>query len=34
MSAFFQVIIPWMVTFAIGLFIAWLIWGNDNARQS
>jgi hypothetical protein len=34
MPVFLQVLIPWMVAFLIGLFIAWLIWGNDDARQS
>ncbi len=34
MSPYFQVIIPWMIAFLIGLLIAKLIVGNNNADRA
>jgi hypothetical protein len=34
MPVFLQVLVPWMIAFLIGLFIAKLIWGSDSARES
>ncbi|MEY2926379.1 MAG: hypothetical protein RL367_856 [Pseudomonadota bacterium] len=34
MNPFLQVLIPWMIAFLVGLLIAWLIWGNDDARRA
>lgn len=34
MGGFFSILIPALIAFAVGLLIAWLVWGGDRSGNA